>query len=830
MALLHRLAVGLLCGWILSRLAMHPGDAWLAGPAADGGMSLLVRGVVVAFVGLYLRTRGRDVGAALLFGVAGGVALHGLVLGGPLGRPTWDVLLAGVALGAVTFFTPRAEREHDPALPEPAKVAVGERIGLFLAGGGAAVALEVVARHLRLLGGGLIQDDAAFATSFALLVAVGGACFGWIAGLARLERWSAPWFAAAAAAACTWSLGTIAEVGQVYEFGRFLDRYGLDVSWHATLPADALLAGAVLVLPAFLLGIALRGARGAGSLASLLVGAGAGLVVLPRFLHHDPHASTSVSELFAAQLLPFALMTALLGAALALLSVPGRGALARWITVALLAPLALPLVLVESKPLFVLSPWERHATMPFVAFETPGGLATVEPGDGALKIATLDRRALSPGHEGVRADSQAIAASFLALPRAVRDARAVRVLLVGQLTQTRAVELARLGAARVDRTAAWHAAMPRLESALLAEFTPPAGDVVDMDEAARRVDDGRYDLCVALPAEGDPPLWRPIGDLPAGTTVVRWSRIDEPLLRALPGSRFAGSDEREPLYALAGGGLDRLMLGVLDGAARPAADEPGRIELVRLEGAPSRAWPIARLMERKFSREASATERVTGDLERWNDGPLARGLAAFGRLQAYSSPFETHSQATELDDATLTALRDTALAGPPSAFVRDAWSWLARVLAGKRDVAAIESFLAPVAARWAPWPELEVALAHADLEALDPAAAARRLAPLAAPSDAPFDVLALLGLARAQAGETAAAIAAWKRALALRPADLWTRRQLAMAQVRAGDPDGPAAVRRLLEENHEDEELRPFLGPAPWPELPLGPVQEARSH
>ena len=28
----HRLVLGLVCGWILARLRLVPGDAWLAGP------------------------------------------------------------------------------------------------------------------------------------------------------------------------------------------------------------------------------------------------------------------------------------------------------------------------------------------------------------------------------------------------------------------------------------------------------------------------------------------------------------------------------------------------------------------------------------------------------------------------------------------------------------------------------------------------------------------------------------------------------------------------------------------------------------------------------
>jgi hypothetical protein len=822
---LARLLLGLVCGWLLSRLRLVPGDAWLDGPAVPATAALVVRGVALVLVGLALGRTARGLGVPTLVGVALGLAGHGLLLGSPLGLPAWDLLVAAVVLGLAAAYARRADEAEGGEQPAPAHV--GERIGLCLAGGGTAIVLEVVARHARLLGGGLAQDDSALATTFVVLLALGGACFGWLANWARVERWVLPWLVVAAGAACASSLSTLERIGQVFEFERFLKHYGLDTTWHATLAADALVAGAVFVVPAFLLGIALRGARGAGSLSSTLVGAGVGLALLPHILHRDSSATTSVEELFSAQILPFGLLAALMGAGLALLSVPGRSARARWIAFVCVLPLGLPILLANSKPLFLLSPWERRPTLPFLAFETPAGLATVEPGAGGLKLATLDRARLSPGLDGVRAESQAIEASFRALPRSVRDARNVRVLLVGQLTQARASVFTRQGAGRIDRTGAWHAAMPRLEDELLADYPVPPGDVIGPDEAARRLANAQYDLCVVLAIDGDPPRWRAIPPPPEATVVVRWSRIEEPLAARLPGSRFALGGEREPLYAVAGGGLEHLMLGVLDGAVRPAAGEPGRLEIVRLEGSIPAACPITRLLERKVWRAASATRAVTERVAEQNPGSLWRGIDHFAQLQIPSSPFETESEQVELDEEVLADLRDAALAEPPSAFVRDVWNWIARVLAGKRDVSAIGTFVAPIAARWAPWPELEVALARADIEALDPAAAALRLTSIADAPEASFDVLCVLGEAREQAGDSAGAVAVWKRALPLRPNDAWIRRHLAMARVRTGDPGGAEAVRQWLDEHPEDEEMRTFLGPGPWPEPAVGPSSES---
>jgi len=827
MSVLPRLLLGLVCGWILARLRLVPGDAWLDGAVVDAQSAHIVRGAALVFVGLALRKNGRDVGVAFLVGLAAAVLGHGLLLGGPFGKPAFDLLGAAVVLGLLTW---KITRDEGRIEPEILKAHIGERIGLFVAGGGAAIVLEVVARHVRLFGGGLAQDDSVFAGVFALLVALGGVCFGWIANLKPLERWAFPWLVAAAAATTYWSLATLAGIAQTREFGLFLARYGLDTSWHGTLAVDALVAGAVFVVPAFLLGLALRGARGAGNIASLLIGAGVGLALLPLFLRHDADASTAQNELFSAQFLPFGLLVVVLGAGLALLSVPGRSSRARWIAFASVVPLALPVLLADAKPLFVLSPWERRPSMPFLAFETPEGLATVEPGEGALRLATLDRRQLSPGLEGVRADTQTIQTSFVALPQDVRRTRAVRVLLVGQLTQARASVLAAEGAASIDRTGAWHTAMPRLESALLEDFTMLPGEIVAPDVAADRLAAGKYDLCIVLPVAGDPPRWRSIPPSPGRTVVVRWSSVEEPLLGGLPGSRFAGEDERVSLYVIAGSGLDQLRLGVLDGAPRPTPGAEGRLELVRLENEPSRPIPLTRLGERKIWRSASTSLATAEALARDDDRPLIRGSVSFARLQIPSSPFETESQQVEIDAGTLDLLRDEALAGPPSAYTREAWNWLARVLAGKREVAWIESHVAPIAARWAPWQELEIALSRADLEALDPQAAVGRLAPLGASNTATFEVLALLGDAHEQTGDGTAAMQVWRRALELRPEDRWIRRRLAMAQVRAGEAAGRSAVEALLAEEPEDVELRAFLGPAPWPTAQRGAAQDPGSH
>jgi hypothetical protein len=811
------IVLGLVSGWALSRLRLVPGDPWLEGPAVSAQSALFARAAALAVVGTALAGFRRGVPLSFLFALLAGSAVHGLGLGAPLGMPLWDILLLGLPLGLARG---PARRAAGPEQEDEREAHWGERVGLALAGAGTAVALEVVARHVRLLGGGLVQDDSAFAATFALLVALGAACFGWAASVRAIQRLSFPMLLAAAAAAAYAGLAVVEEIGSILGFTRFLGRWGLDASWHATLAADALVAGAAFVLPAFLLGAAVRGARGAGSLSSALYGAAGGLALLPLLLRREAQAPTGAAELFAAQFVPFGVMAAVMGAALAVLSVKQRSARARWTAVAACAPLALPVLLVPTKPLFLLSPWEKRPTMPFVAFETPEGLATVEPGDGSLKIATLERRALSPDLLGLGSDREQLRAAFATLHESERTGGALRVLLVGQLTLPRAIWLAELGAARVDRTGAWHAAMPALEAALFGDQALPAGDVIDPGEAAERLERGDYDLAIAPAAGGDPPAWSTI-EAPADTVVVRWSSLEERPLRRLPPPQdpfeSATGSSPERTYLLAGSGLVRPALGVTWASSLRATPDADRAELVRLESGLARPTPLARLLERKLFRPDAARRAAIEALASEDPRPLLEGYAAWCRIQVPSSPFETAAERVELDPECLGLLREAALAGPPSLFVRSAWEWLARVLAGKRDVEAIYAQLEPIARRHAPWPALEIALARADLESLEPAAAIARLETLAARGLGGAELQSALAEALEQDGQEARALAAWREAARLRPGDRGIERRLAMALVRAGDPEGPPLVERLLEAEPGDEELAAFRGPGPWP-------------
>jgi tetratricopeptide (TPR) repeat protein len=231
--------------------------------------------------------------------------------------------------------------------------------------------------------------------------------------------------------------------------------------------------------------------------------------------------------------------------------------------------------------------------------------------------------------------------------------------------------------------------------------------------------------------------------------------------------------------------------------------------------------PWRRLHQREFERETAA---VRAALERLADGaggsalePLATGLARLAAAQVRSSPFETAAQQTELDVEGLRLLREAALASEPDLYLRELWSSLAWLLAEKREIEQIQEHLHPLAERWAPWWQLELALARADLESLDAQGAAEHL--LRAVDQRPLDLVLRQACAEAlsMAGRPAEAVEQLRAVEAMQPGRRDVRRLLAMELARAGDPAAEALLEELLREDPGDEELRAFQGPGPFP-------------
>jgi tetratricopeptide (TPR) repeat protein len=138
---------------------------------------------------------------------------------------------------------------------------------------------------------------------------------------------------------------------------------------------------------------------------------------------------------------------------------------------------------------------------------------------------------------------------------------------------------------------------------------------------------------------------------------------------------------------------------------------------------------------------------------------------------------------------------------------RELWDSLAWLLTEKRMPEEALVYLEPLAERFAPWPELDLAVARAYREVLDPESARRFLerARLARPQDAEL----LLESARCaqDLDDSDGALGFLERAVELQPGRAELERALALALVARGDPRGRAWVERLLAGNPEDPEL-----------------------
>src|SRR5262249_7162728 len=96
---------------------------------------------------------------------------------------------------------------------------------------------------------------------------------------------------------------------------------------------------------------------------------------------------------------------------------------------------------------------------------------------------------------------------------------------------------------------------------------------------------------------------------------------------------------------------------------------------------------------------------------------VTAGFAAFFAHQLDDPGMET---GTRIPDSALEPFRKAALESPPDPTLRRTWETIGHVLAVQRETARIETYLRPVAEKYAPWDALEKALARVDLEAKQP--------------------------------------------------------------------------------------------------------------
>ncbi|MCZ6599060.1 MAG: hypothetical protein O7B99_15590 [Planctomycetota bacterium] len=854
---LRVLLFGFLAGILLSVMRAPLGLDLMRLPAVDGRTAALFRAFGLIGIALVLAGHGRlfENGvpvASVLASAVVGYALHGLVLSTtvqaetPLGFVFAFALLVGGMF--VVARKPGAQASDEAGdRDETATTAPGwiEWMGLVVAAAGAAVAAECLARHLRLFTLGLPEDHTVLGAVFLAALVIGAVAFG--RPLASSGRAAAVLAAGLAlgAGSCLVGLQTLEGWAGIDELGRYLRRFGLDLSLLGQGRALLLTGAAVLVVPDFLLGTSLAGACQRTRLAAVALGAAIGMAVWPFVAEANAGVPLGyvevVEEPWAWRLVWIGTLLASAGAMVALARNVGKVTnLTNFMGMAVAVGAAVAVRVGPHPAVWPFSPWSRAPVEPELVLQTGDGMLTVERDRGGVAFVTLDRKRLSPNDIEEVQDEARLRYSWSLLDPELRASGRARVLFVGAMTPARAFVLGSLGEMRLDRTAPWFSAVRDVERQLFGGDEVP-GSLIEPDEARDRLADGDYDLVVAPPVHGPMLIpkgayevpWSPSAapataglSVPEGTIAVVWLDAASPIADRDLGERVI----------LCSRGVDDLNVGMVlgqpaehDGAYRPTILDPG--------GSGSRRSPLALVADiallRADKERADLTARLADAAEGTPNADLALGLHRHHRVQGPSSPFETLAQQVELDDGALDALARAAAAGPLDPFLRQLWEGLAKVLEGKRMPDKVLTYVEPLARKHGPWIELERVVATAYME-FDMAAEAATWLERALESS-PYDIGLLVACAdrKGRAGDGAGEVELLRRALALQPAREDLKLLVAVALMRSGDPGGRRMARELLDENPEgprSADLRELLesGPGPRPAPRLSDVSHGR--
>lgn len=829
----RRLAHGLLAGVLLSCLRAPLGLDWTQLAAVQGTTAAVFRAagllaLVLALDPARLALRA-GLGAGWLGAVAAGFGVHGLVLDAtPSSRAGYALWLVAGTLGLRALAGRRVRAEG-----EPEALGRSERLGLVLVGLGCALALESLAHETRLFGMATSADDTLVGTVFLGLLALAAAAFGPLASRLAQERVRFAFGVGLAGASAVAGLVFLAQLTPdgLHGYLRRLDaslgwlrtldgglggRLGLsrmptlDGASIGTLWATVLLSAAAWVVPGFMLGATLGATRHTGRLAHALAGAALGLVLLPSLIR----AHAAPLDLQQAGATPFAWELVVAGATI---SAAGVGLVALASTRG--RPLALALaVLVALVPwirrqvVWSFSPWAPSPVFPELVYPSAEGLLTVERARDGTPVLTLDRRRLTPIADEEAAEERRLRQAFGLLPDEPRG-RPVRALFLGQLTPARVAVLRSLGALELERSAPWHAAMPAIDELLFRGHEAPAVPIVTPSAAREKLAEGAYDWIVAPATSGPIVTWK-------SEARELWGSAEAPRLTALDLGGGVGVAWIEADSLVARGTsfgplvleldrLESLQLGLVRGSARSAPERGPIFECPRHVGPRPLAFLEKMPQQRRFELQAAwATSLAPGPAPE-----LARGLVLHFGAQQLSSPYETRAAQVELDEDALRAFLK-ALPAPDAldGLTRELWSSLAELLTDKREPELVVVYLEPVAERFAPWPELDLAVAHAHRELLEPEEAMRFLA--RARAARPRDLAIALESARCfgDLGDPKGAVGVLEEAQAQGAGEPELERALGLALLQAGEERGREIVERFLRVYPEDAELLRALG------------------
>ncbi|HTF89441.1 MAG TPA: tetratricopeptide repeat protein [Planctomycetota bacterium] len=800
---LRDFCIGAVAGATLSIARAPAGitlEEWMS-PSATRSSLWRAGALLAVAIGLMAQRRraadARFPASELALGAAAGFVLHGLVLTDWIvvdSTSGWMLTLI-VSLGLMLGLRSKAAT----ADAEKARsVSLAQGLALAVSGAGLALVVTAVNSRLCLFGSGTREDDTIAFGAALVLFAVAVIAFSPL--LAR-KSLTPGWFGlglAIAAFLSLYSFDFLAGLCLPRTYTEFLRHFDLDSSWRGSIQYDGLLAARVFALPALIAGVALASLRGSSGLGWALLGAAFAAMACESDFWMQSGFSGTTAEQVGRQASERAAMGAVLACAGALLgafttrgaSWRGRASIALcagvWIFVARSsdAPSVLPL-----------SPWE--AAPPRVEWirETGEGLLTVELQGGRGRIATLDRRRLTPTLEETQADQ-------LDIRESTEGTDEPSFAIAGFLTPARAAQLRQRDIRMVWAMSPWMRLAPEVEKALFADEGFPEGFKIVHDWTWMASSNDGVVICPAVETasrtltcldrseEG-------IGEFP----VIGWLPAHQNIAQLQWGNRVSPGFSH----------VENFRIGVGTGVDAKSSTAAGS----RL-----RFGTWSQVLRSLPEREKEARIRAAQRLVRGEPSTAARAAELICKAQAPSSPFESRAQRTELDASAIELLRHSGLSAEPRGFERELDEFLATTLQGKRDIDGLTGFAQPIADRYPTWGVLQRAAAAADWEFMQWAAAARRLGNVVRAN--PDDLQARLWLAEAllRAGESAASLRTADELLVIQAGHPQALRLRAIAAVLAGDERARDWLEEMLRDHPDDTELVPYRGSGPYPPLP----------
>lgn len=593
---------------------------------------------------------------------------------------------------------PHPENQGAGFLQEPSSGIEG--LGIGIVGAGLGLQAASLFRLATRVGLGTPADDFLFGLTGVLLIGLGALLFGGLARTASFAGWNLSAFAAGAMGVL--ALAVVAATTSPLGFKAHCARIGADASLAGTPEVDISAALVMFVLPGFSLGAVLRSRRGWDDFLTVALGFAVGWVARPYLFEAMEsvgwkNSGSAGLVLWGAAIVGLGvLLRCLLGGTARTTGFFGGAGL-------IVGAAFLPVTAID-----VYHPWQRFPKKPLRIVETPDGQFTVQPvrlgrgiGQTASLQVLLDQRPISPDAAGLELEAACLQRTVEAYPADIAPWPPSKVLAIGLVTPERAALLASIGIEEFERTAVWWNDMESVEGLVWRDGHPP-GESVDPDAIRGR---GRYDLVLTFPSGA----YRAAGwDLRLveeanARTKTAWLPWDAPLHHKINGTQLA----------LASSGIEGFAFGLVGGTA----EDFGRYYAI--EGGFSPEWMETRPEARpKYTLQHLSIHEPALELHT--------------EVQRISSPFETALEGVEINPEALGLWRDRALEpdAVPDGYLRGVLEGAAAVLMAQREIQWIVEYIAPVAERYPDWLGLQAAMAQAESEELNFAAAAERLRPL----------------------------------------------------------------------------------------------------